>query len=160
VFPSSVGTPMGARNLSRHFKSLLRRAGLPLPRPPAHVRHAPLEAGRPRQVRSELLGHADISLALNVYSHVLPDQIPRWWEVDIDVRGPVDAGASSPVSDMTGAAPKDEVATSVPAAQGDELTSSPGPRRLDTRLVFTAYLVLTNVLLMGFIGFLLIQALT
>jgi integrase len=29
VFPSSVGTPLGARNLQRHFKALLKRAELP-----------------------------------------------------------------------------------------------------------------------------------
>jgi integrase len=29
VFPSQVGTPLSARNLQRHFKSLLKRAGLP-----------------------------------------------------------------------------------------------------------------------------------
>jgi len=38
------------------------------------VRHALAEAGHvnPKFVQ-ELLGHADISLTLNVYSHVLPD---------------------------------------------------------------------------------------
>jgi integrase len=29
VFPSEVGTPLSARNLQRHFKALLKRAGLP-----------------------------------------------------------------------------------------------------------------------------------
>jgi len=29
VFPSQVGTPLFARNLQRHFKNLLERAGLP-----------------------------------------------------------------------------------------------------------------------------------
>ncbi len=28
MFPSQVGTPLSARNLQRHFKSMLERAGL------------------------------------------------------------------------------------------------------------------------------------
>jgi integrase len=76
VFPSSVGTPLGARNLQRHFKALLRRAGLPEIR--FHdLRHTCatllLRQGVHAKYVQELLGHRDISLTLNVYSHVLPD---------------------------------------------------------------------------------------
>jgi integrase len=76
VFPSSVGTPLGARNLQRHFKSLLKRARLPEIR--FHdLRHtcATLLLGQGVHAKyvQELLGHQDISLTLNVYSHVLPD---------------------------------------------------------------------------------------
>ena len=77
VFPSSVGTPMGARNLSRHFKSLLRGAGLPLSFRFHDLRHTCatllLRQGVHVKYVQEILGHADISLTLNVYSHVLPD---------------------------------------------------------------------------------------
>jgi integrase len=77
VFPSSVGTPMGARNLTRHFKGLLQRAGLPLSFRFHDLRHTCatllLRQGVHVKYVQELLGHADISLTLNVYSHVLPD---------------------------------------------------------------------------------------
>jgi integrase len=77
VFPSQVGTPLSARNLQRHFKSVLERAGLPKSFRFHDLRHtcATLllrQDVNPKFVQ-ELLGHADISLTLNVYSHVLPD---------------------------------------------------------------------------------------
>lgn len=76
VFPSEAGTPLGARNLLRAFKIRLRRAGLPDIR--FHdLRHTCatllLRQGVHAKYVQELLGHADISLTLNVYSHVLPD---------------------------------------------------------------------------------------
>jgi site-specific recombinase XerD len=77
VFPSSVGTPLSARNLQRHFKALLERAGLPKCTRFHDLRHTcatllPRQGVHPKYVQ-ELLGHADIALTLNVYSHVLPD---------------------------------------------------------------------------------------
>jgi integrase len=71
-----VGTLLGARNLPRHFKGVLKRAGLPDIR--FHdLRHTCatllLRQGVHVKYVQELLGHADISLTLNVYSHVLPD---------------------------------------------------------------------------------------
>jgi integrase len=77
VFPSGVGTPISGGNLNRAFKAILRRAGLPAKFRFHDLRHtcATLLLGQsvnPKYVQ-ELLGHADISLTLNVYSHVLPD---------------------------------------------------------------------------------------
>jgi integrase len=76
VFPSQRGTTMNASNLTaRSFKSLLKRAGLPDIR--LHdLRHtcATLllsEGVHPKFVQ-ELLGHANISITLDTYSHVLP----------------------------------------------------------------------------------------
>jgi integrase len=76
VFPSQQGTTMNASNLTaRSFKSLLKRAGLPDIR--LHdLRHtcATLllsEGVHPKFVQ-ELLGHANISITLDTYSHVLP----------------------------------------------------------------------------------------
>ena len=76
VFPSTVGTPMSGGNLNRSFKATLRRAGLPAAR--FHdLRHTCatllLRQGVNPKYVQELLGHADISLTLNTYSHVLPD---------------------------------------------------------------------------------------
>ena len=78
VFPSGVGTPLSARNLQRHFKALLERAGLPKStRFHDLLRHTCatllLRQGVHAKYVQELLGHADIRLTLNVYSHVLPD---------------------------------------------------------------------------------------
>ena len=77
VFPSSVGTPLSARNLQRHFKALLEQAGLPKSTRFHDLRHTCatllLRQGVHAKYVQELLGHADIRLTLNVYSHVLPD---------------------------------------------------------------------------------------
>jgi integrase len=76
VFPSAIGTPISGGNLNRSFKVLLKRADLPAVR--FHdLRHTCatllLRQGVNPKFVQELLGHADISLTLNVYSHVLPD---------------------------------------------------------------------------------------
>jgi integrase len=75
VFPSSRGTPMGPRNLLRHFKITLERAGLPNVR--FHdLRHTAaslmLMQGTHPKVVQERLGHSQISVTLDTYSHVLP----------------------------------------------------------------------------------------
>jgi integrase len=76
VFPSGIGTPTLGGNLNRAFKALLKRAGLPAVRfhDLSHTCATLLlrQGVNPKYVQ-ELLGHADISLTLNVYSHVLPD---------------------------------------------------------------------------------------
>jgi integrase len=76
IFPSAIGTPMSGGNLNRSFKALLKRAGLSAVR--FHdLRHTCatllLRQGVNPKFVQELLGHADISLTLNVYSHILPD---------------------------------------------------------------------------------------
>ncbi|MDP9440017.1 MAG: site-specific integrase [Actinomycetota bacterium] len=76
IFASEVGTPMNPTNLRRRsFASLLKRAGLPQIR--FHdLRHtcATLLLSRnvhPKYVQ-ELLGHANIAITLDTYSHVIP----------------------------------------------------------------------------------------
>jgi integrase len=77
VFPSQVGTPIGGRNLIRHFKLRLGRAGLPSTFRFHDLRHTCatllLRQGVHVKFVQELLGHGDVSLPLNAYSHVLPD---------------------------------------------------------------------------------------
>jgi integrase len=77
VFPSVVGTPISGGNLNRTFKAALRHAGLPTKFRFHDLRHTCatllLRQGVNPKYVQELLGHADISLTLNVYSHVLPD---------------------------------------------------------------------------------------
>lgn len=74
LFPSTVGTPVGARNLVRHFVSVLAKTGLP------HVRFHDLrhtsatlllaEGVHPKLVQ-ERLGHSQIGLTMDTYSHVI-----------------------------------------------------------------------------------------
>jgi len=75
IFPSQTGNPNDKGNLSRRFKKLLETAGLPSIR--FHdLRHTAatlmlLQGINPKIVQ-ERLGHSDISMTLNTYSHVLP----------------------------------------------------------------------------------------
>ena len=77
VFPSEVGTPMSGRNLYRAFKIRVKRASLLQTLRFHDLRHTCatllLRQGINPKFVQELLGHADISLTLNTYSHVLPD---------------------------------------------------------------------------------------
>lgn len=74
VFPTTIGTPMDTRNLTRHFRRALQDAGLPLRR--FHdLRHSCasllLVQGVHPRVVMEILGHSQISLTMNTYSHVI-----------------------------------------------------------------------------------------
>jgi integrase len=76
VFTSMVGTPLEPRNAYRQFQKALERAQLPHAR--FHdLRHTCatllLVQGVPARVVMETLGHSQISLTMNTYSHVLPD---------------------------------------------------------------------------------------
>jgi integrase len=77
VFPSEVGIPMSGRDLYRAFKIRVKRASLPQTLRFRDLRHTCatllLRQGVNPKFVQELLGHADISLTLNTYSHVLPD---------------------------------------------------------------------------------------
>ena len=77
VFPSGAGTPLSGGNLNRAFKALLKRAGLSSMTRFHDLRHTCatllLRQGVNPKFVQELLGHGDVSLTLNVCSHVLPD---------------------------------------------------------------------------------------
>jgi integrase len=76
VFTTGVGTPVSSGDLiTRSFKPLLRRAGLPDIR--FHdLRHTCatllLSRGVHAKLVQELLGHSTIAVTLDTYSHVLP----------------------------------------------------------------------------------------
>jgi len=76
VFTSSVGTPISQRNLIRSYKSLLARAGLPQAIRFHDLRHSCasllLTQGVSPRTIMETLGHSQIGLTLNTYSHVVP----------------------------------------------------------------------------------------
>ena len=75
VFTSSIGTALDERNVRRTFKEILRAAELPDLR--LHdLRHTTatllLTEGVHPRVVMETLGHSQVSLTLDTYSHVLP----------------------------------------------------------------------------------------
>jgi integrase len=75
VFTTPIGTALDPRNVTREFQGMLSTAKLP------HVRFHDLrhtaatlllaQGVDPRTIM-ETLGHSQISLTLNTYSHVLP----------------------------------------------------------------------------------------
>ena len=75
IFPSVIGTPLDPSNLYHIFKELLKKAQLP-PIRFHDLRHTAatlmlLQGTHPKIVQ-ERLGHSDISMTLNTYSHVIP----------------------------------------------------------------------------------------
>jgi integrase len=77
VFTSTIGTPVDVGNLTyRSFRPLLKSADLPRIR--FHdLRHTCatllLSKGTHPKIVQEMLGHANISITMDTYSHVLPD---------------------------------------------------------------------------------------
>ena len=85
VFTTAVGTPLNPSKVVDKFKALLKRAGLPDIR--FHdLRHSTasilLGMGIHPKVVQELLGHNQISMTMDIYSHVMPtmhkDAMDRW----------------------------------------------------------------------------------
>jgi integrase len=75
VYCTSHGTPFAAANLRTMFKEVLKKAGLPDIR--FHdLRHSVttllLSIGTHPEVVQELLGHGQIGMTMDIYSHVLP----------------------------------------------------------------------------------------
>ncbi len=75
VFTSSSGTPLDPPNVTRQFKALLMAAkcqtcGCTICDTP--LRDAPPGAGVDPRTIMQTLGHSQISLTLNIYSHPLP----------------------------------------------------------------------------------------
>ncbi len=76
VFATATGRPIHPRNITRALKAILKRAGLPEIR--FHdLRHSHatllLVGGENPRVVQERLGHSQISVTLQTYSHVLPE---------------------------------------------------------------------------------------
>ncbi|MDA1349089.1 MAG: site-specific integrase [Chloroflexi bacterium] len=76
VFATELGQPLTSFHVSRRFGKLLQLAGLPTMR--YHdLRHgaASLMAaqGVPARVAMEILGHAQISTTMNIYTHIAPE---------------------------------------------------------------------------------------
>lgn len=75
VFASEVGTFIEAKAARMAFERICRRAGVPVIRP-YDLRHTSasllLASGVHPKVVAERLGHANVTLTLSTYSHVLP----------------------------------------------------------------------------------------
>jgi len=76
VFCTSNGTPFGPRNVVRHFKKSLVKAGLPDIR--LHdLRHTfvsfMLSQNVPPKDVQVIAGHADFSTTMDIYGHLMPD---------------------------------------------------------------------------------------
>jgi site-specific recombinase XerD len=74
VFPTRIGTPIEPTNVNRWFRELRERAGLPWLR--IHdLRHAfatfMLHQGADLRLIMETLGHSQISVTADLYTHVL-----------------------------------------------------------------------------------------
>jgi integrase len=77
VFTTGVGTPIDPRNLSRHFYSVQKKAGLDKIR--FHdMRHTCvtllLSLGVPPHVVREIAGHSDIHVTMTIYAHASVDE--------------------------------------------------------------------------------------
>lgn len=74
VFASEVGTPLHPRNVTRHFKALLKRADLPDIR--FHdLRHTAVSLmlkGKNKSYKeiSEIVGHSSIAVTMDIYGHI------------------------------------------------------------------------------------------
>jgi integrase len=76
VFTTGKGHPLLGTNVTRGFQRLLKRAGLPKRRF-YDLRHSCatllLVQGVPARVVMEILGHSQIGLTMNTYTHVVPE---------------------------------------------------------------------------------------
>ncbi len=75
VFTSTIGTPLGGANVRKDFHRILEQAELPRMR--IHdLRHSfatlLLALGEHPKVVQEMLGHSQVSLTLDTYSHLIP----------------------------------------------------------------------------------------
>lgn len=112
VFTSPIGTPVDPRNDFREFRKLLNRAGLPPVR--LHdLRHTAasllLAQNVPARVVMEILGHSQIALTMNTYSHVAPevsreaaDRMARMLWLDADDQAAAPEGDEDEVPDPEG----------------------------------------------------------
>ncbi len=82
VWTTMRGTPVNERHvITRHFKPILERAGLPNETRWYDLRHTMatqlLEAGENPKIVAERLGHRHVSTTLHNYAHVLPGMQER-----------------------------------------------------------------------------------
>jgi integrase len=108
VFCTSVGTPLNPDRVRVPFKELLKEAGLPDIR--FHdLRHSAatllLAMGIHPKITQEMLGHSNIAMTMDVYSHVLPgmqqEAIDRLNEVMEKQKNVPDIGDEAQIRQMS-----------------------------------------------------------
>ena len=81
VFANELGRPLDPDNVTKRFKRVLRRAGLPSTTRLHDLRHGAatmlLEAGEPVPAVSEYLGHANPAITMTIYAHAVPGASKR-----------------------------------------------------------------------------------
>ncbi len=82
VFAAEKGGPIEHRNfVKRHFKKVLKEAGLPATVRLYDLRHTAatllIAEGEDARTVADRLGHAQVSLTLGTYTHVRPDMQRR-----------------------------------------------------------------------------------
>jgi integrase len=81
IFPNGIGRPLEPRAFNRQFKSALARAGLPSRLRLHDCRHfaatAMIADGADVRTVAGLLGHADPSLTVRTYAHMVPEAARR-----------------------------------------------------------------------------------
>ncbi|MFV9507517.1 MAG: tyrosine-type recombinase/integrase, partial [Oscillochloridaceae bacterium umkhey_bin13] len=112
VFTTRHGGPIEPRNLIRHFKQVLKQAGLPATIRFHDLRHSCatllIAQGVHPRVVMEILRHSQISTTANVYGHVLPDiQRAATTRLD-DVLGPQGSKADESKTDSPEDGSQDE----------------------------------------------------
>jgi integrase len=129
VFTWPDGRPIHPERFSRWFEQHARAAGLPKIR--LHdVRHsyatAALTAGVPAKVVSERLGHANIAITMDTYSHVLPG-------LDAQAADTVARLILGPPEPSSGASADKPLTTGHPAADGGGEVKGERPGRRGVR---------------------------
>ncbi len=124
VFVSTRGTPLEPHNVVRHFKSVLRKAGLPGTVRFHDLRHSCATLLIAQSVHlsviKDILGHTQISTTANVYGHVLPDiQRAATARLD-DVLGPQGAKTGESPEDGDQDEEDDEEGKGAEGADDDE----------------------------------------
>jgi integrase len=81
IFPNGIGRPLEPRAFNRRFKTALAQAGLPLTLRLHDCRHfaatAMIADGTDVRTVAGLLGHADPSLTVRTYAHLVPEAARR-----------------------------------------------------------------------------------
>jgi len=77
VFTTETGNTIDTRNLRRAYERMLKNAGVEYKKFHA-IRHTYatklFEKGKALKTVQKLLGHSDISITANIYTHVMPEQ--------------------------------------------------------------------------------------